>query len=169
MRKILDALYWACGVLAGIFMIGIAACILISLAGAIFGFIARSMDDFAGFSMAASAFLGLSYTFHSNEHIRVTLVLQRFRGQTRRGLEIWCHVLGTILAGFFAYYSVKMALVSWQIDEVSVGLIPVPLWIPQLAMAVGTVMLTVAVLDRLVGLLTARVSPGQDRQGVMES
>lgn len=169
MRKILDALYWMCGVLAGIFMIGIAVCILISLAGAIFGFIARSMDDFAGFSMAASAFLGLSYTFHSNEHIRVTLFIQRFRGQTRRGLEIWCHILGMILAGFFAYYSVKMTVVSWQIDEVSVGLIPVPVWIPQLAMAVGTVMLTVALLDRLVGLLTARVSPDQDRQGVMES
>ncbi len=168
MRKILDALYWMCGVLAGVFMIGIAVCILISLAGAIFGFVARSMDDFAGFSMAASAFLGLSYTFHSNEHIRVTLFIQRFRGQARRGLEIWCHILGTILAGFFAYYGVKMTVVSWQIEEVSVGLIPVPVWIPQLAMAVGTVMLIVALLDRLVGLLTARVSPDQDRQGVME-
>lgn len=169
MRKILDALYWTCGVLAGIFMIGIAVCILISLAGAIFGFIARSMDDFAGFSMAASAFLGLSYTFHSNEHIRVTLFIQRFRGQTRRGLEIWCHLLGSILAGFFAYYGVKMTVVSWQIEEVSVGLIPVPVWIPQLAMAFGTVMLTVAVLDRLVGILTAGVSPDQDRQAVRES
>ncbi|KPK85467.1 MAG: hypothetical protein AMJ94_19080 [Deltaproteobacteria bacterium SM23_61] len=169
MRKILDALYWTCGVLAGIFMIGIAVCILTSLAGAIFGFIARSMDDFAGFSMAASAFLGLSYTFKSDEHIRVTLAIQRFHGKTRRGLEIWCHILAAILAGFFAYYSVKLAVVSWQIEEVSVGLIPVPVWIPQLGMAVGTVMLTVAVLDRLVGLLTARVSPDQVRQVVMES
>lgn len=168
MRKVLDALYWTCGVLAGIFMIGIAACILTTLAGAIFGFITRSMDDFAGFSMAASAFLALSYTFHSNEHIRVTLFIQRFRGQARRSLEIWCHILGTILAGFFAYYSVKMTVVSWQIDEVSLGLVPVPLWIPQLGMAIGTVALTIALADRLWCIVNTSSLPGEPQESPAE-
>ena len=168
MRKVLDALYWTCGVLAGIFMIGIAACILTTLAGAIFGFITRSMDDFAGFSMAASAFLALSYTFHSNEHIRVTLFIQRFHGQIRRRLEIWCHIIGTILAGFFAYYSVKMTVVSWQIEEVSLGLVPVPLWIPQLGMAIGTVVFTIALVDRSWCLLNASSPPGEPQESPAE-
>jgi TRAP-type C4-dicarboxylate transport system permease small subunit len=169
LRKFLDSLYWICGVLAGVFMVGIALCILIALAGSMFGFVTRSMDEFAGYSMAASAFLAFSYTFHANEHIRVTLFLQRFRGRLRSGVEIWCHLLGTLLAGFFAWYSVKMVVVSWQIKELSQGLIPLPLWIPQLAMAGGTVMLTVALLDRLVGLCFYGMLPDQDRQGVMES
>jgi TRAP-type C4-dicarboxylate transport system permease small subunit len=169
LRKVLDTLYWTCGVLAGVFMVGIAMCILIALAGSIFGFVTRSMDEFAGYSMAASAFLAFSYTFHSNEHIRVTLVIHRFRGRLRKGFEIWSHLLGTVLAGFFAWYSVKMVVVSWQIKELSQGLIPLPLWIPQLAMAVGTVMLTVALLDRLLGHWIGGVSLDPDRQGVMES
>jgi TRAP-type C4-dicarboxylate transport system permease small subunit len=169
LRKILDWLYWFCGVLAGVFMGGIALFILIALAGSIFGFVTRSMDEFAGYSMAASAFLALSYTFHSNEHIRVTIILQRFHGRLRKGLEIWCTLLATVLAGFFGWYSVKMVLVSWQINELSQGLIPLPLWVPQLAMAAGTVMLGVALLDRLVGYCTGRVSPDQETQGGMES
>jgi TRAP-type C4-dicarboxylate transport system permease small subunit len=168
MRKVLDSLYWGCGVLAGVFMVGIALCILIALAGTLLGVVTRSMDEFAGYCMAASAFLALSYTFHSNEHIRVTLFIHRFRGRTRNGLEIWCHLLGALLAGFFAWYSVKMVVVSWQINELSQGLIPVPLWIPQSAMAVGTVMLAVALLDRLVGHWGGGVSPDQDPKGVME-
>ncbi len=168
MRKVLDSLYWTCGVLAGVFMVGIAVCILIALAGSIFGFVTRSMDEFAGYSMAASAFLALAYTFHSNEHIRVTLFLQRLRGRLRSALEIWCHLLGIALSGFFAWYSVKMTFVSWQINELSQGLIPLPLWIPQLAMAVGTVMLAVAVADRLVGLCISGFSQPESRQSLPE-
>ena len=134
-------------------MVGIAVFILIALTGAIFGFVTRSMDEFAGYAMAASAFLGLSYTFHHNEHIRVTLFLQRFQGPARRRVEIWCHLLGMIISGFFAWYSIKMVYVSWVIKELSQGLIPLPLWIPQLSMAIGTTMLAIAMLDRLVAVL----------------
>ena len=142
-------------------MVGIAVCILIALAGSIFGFVTRSMDEFAGYSMAASAFLALSYTFHSNEHIRVTLFIYRFHGRQRRRLEIWCHLLGTILAGFFAWYSIKMTIVSWQLNDLSQGLIPVPLWIPQLGMAIGTAVFTIAVADRLLALTTRKLQPDQ--------
>jgi len=169
LRKVLDFIYWICGVLAGVFMVGIAACILIGLAGSTFGFVTRSMDEFAGYAMAASAFLALSYTFHSNEHIRVTIILHRFHGRLRKVLEIWCHLLGVVLAGFFGWYSVKMVFVSWQINELSQGLIPLPLWIPQLAMALGTVMLGIAILDRLAGVWTSGVGPEPDRQSLMES
>ena len=134
-------------------MIGIAACILTALTGVIFGFTTRSMDEFAGYSMAASAFFGFSYTFHSKEHIRVSLLIQRFQGHRRWWLEIWCTLLGSLLAGFFAWHSVKMTVVSWQIHELSQGLIPLPLWIPQSSMAIGTVVLSIALADRLVSLL----------------
>lgn len=154
MRKVLDTLYWFCGVWAGIFMVGIAVFILIALAGALFGFVTRSMDEFAGYSMAASAFLALPYTFHLNEHIRVTLFIHRFKGRLRQGLEIWCHLLAIGLSGFFAWYSFKMTIVSWQINDLSQGLIPAPLWIPQLSMAIGTGVLTIAVADRLFRLAT---------------
>lgn len=155
MRKILDALYWVCGILAGIFMIGIAVCILTALAGAILGFSIRSMDEFAGYSMAAASFLGFSYTFHKREHIRVGLIIERLVGSKRVIMEIWSHALGVIIAGFFAWYSIKMAIISWQINEMSQGLIPFPLWIPQLSMAFGTATLACALIDEFFTILKA--------------
>jgi len=167
LRKVLDTLYWICGMLAGIFMVGIAVFILIAVAGAIFGFVTRSMDEFAGYSMAASAFLALSYTFHSNEHIRVTLFIHRFRGRARTWFEIWCHLLAAGLSGFFSWYSVKMTIVSFQINELSQGLIPLPLWIPQLGMAVGTVVLTIAIADRLLRLTCGGPLPDDQQESMV--
>lgn len=150
MRRILARLYSLCGGLAAVFLVGVCLCSLYSIGGGLFGYVARSADDFAGFSMAASSFLALAYAFGHGEHIRVTLFLDRVSGAPRRGLELWCLGAGSFLSGYFAYYSVKAAYVSWQLNDISQGLVPVPLWIPQTAMALGTTVLFVSMIEKLV-------------------
>lgn len=150
MRRFLARLYFSCGVLAAVFLVGVCLCSLYSIGGALFGYVARSADDFGGFCMAASSFLALAYTFGSGEHIRVTLVLEKLAGPPRRGLELWCLLAGAFLSGYFAWYSVKMTYLSWQLNDVSQGFVPVPLWIPQSAMALGTTVLFVAMVEKLV-------------------
>ena len=59
MRAALDRLYHASGVLAGFFLVCIGAMTLAQIGGRLLGVAARSFDDFAGFAMAASFFLGL--------------------------------------------------------------------------------------------------------------
>lgn len=134
-------------------MIAMALLILVGVGSGIFGYVTRSLDEFAGYCMAASAFLAFAHTFGANEHIRVTMLLGRFRRGARRALEIWCHGVALFLAGYLAFYSVKMAFVSWRLNDLSQGLVPVPLWFPQLGMAVGTFVFTLAVADRLFGIL----------------
>ena len=43
-----------------------------------------------------------------------------------------------------------MTYTSWALHDMSQGLVPMELWIPQLGMAVGTTVLFVAVLEKLV-------------------
>ncbi len=50
----------------------------------------------------------------------------------------------------FAYYSVRLAYQSWDFNDVSTGNDATPLWIPQLTMAAGTLVLFVAFVDELV-------------------
>ena len=153
MRKILDWLYTGSGVLAGVFLILIAALSLAQICGRLLGFAAYSFDDFAGFCMAASSFLGLAHTYRRNEHIRVALVIDRFSGGTRRVLEILCLGSSTFLIGFFAWYAADMVLFSYQNNDVSQGLVAVPLWLPQGGMALGLVIMTSALLDDLIAVL----------------
>lgn len=138
-------------------MIAIGLCVLYSIGGGLFGYVARSADEFAGFCMAAGSFLALAYTFRAGEHIRVTLVLQRFRGKARRNLEIVCLLVASFLAGYLAFYSCRMVYFSYVLKDVSQGLIATPLWIPQLGMAFGATVFAISIVERLVDV--ARGAP----------
>jgi TRAP-type C4-dicarboxylate transport system permease small subunit len=153
MRKFLDGLYTGSGILAGVFLILIAALTLAQIGGRLLGFAAYSYDDFAGFCMAASSFLGLAHTYRRNEHIRVGLLVDRFSGRTRLVLETLCLSATTFLIGFFAWYAAAMVLTSYQIHDVSQGLVAVPLWIPQIGMALGLVIMTIALFEDLIAVL----------------
>ena len=75
MRAALELLYKTSGLAAGFFLVAIAVLTAAQILGRVLGMPAYSFDDFAGFSMCASSFLGLAYTLRANEHIRMTLVL----------------------------------------------------------------------------------------------
>ena len=68
-----------------------------------------------------------------------------------------------------ATYAVKATVLSRQFVEVSQGQDAVPTWIPQIAMAVGTIMLAVALADTLFGLVfdkfDAAVSDSSNSEG----
>lgn len=154
MRKFLDGLYTGSGVLAGIFLILIAALSLAQISGRLLGFDAYSYDDFAGFCMAASSFLGLAHTYRRNEHIRVGILVDRLSGGKRRALEILCLLASTFLVGYFAWWATDMVLTSYRIHDMSQGLVAVPLWIPQSGMALGLAIMAIALFEDLVTLLS---------------
>lgn len=150
MRAALNWLYRGSGLLAGFFLVAIAALSLAQIVGRELGFAARSLDEFAGYCLAASSFLGLAWTFREDEHIRMTLVAHLARGGARRALEILALAVAACLAGFFAWYACDMTLTSYGLGDVSQGLVPVPLWIPQSGMALGLAVMFIALVDDLV-------------------
>ena len=147
MRRLLEFLYDASAWLAALAMIGVLAMVLLSIASRQLGFHVAGTDAYAGYSMAAAGFLALAHTLKRNEHIRVTLLLGRLKGRARHALEMWAHSAGVLLAALFAFYSVRLAWVSHAINDISTSNDATPLWIPQIAMAVGTVVLLIALVD----------------------
>ncbi|HEY5898025.1 MAG TPA: TRAP transporter small permease [Burkholderiales bacterium] len=156
MRAALELLYRASGLLAGFFLVAIAVLTAAQIAGRLLGLPAYSFDDFAGFSLAATSFLGLAYTLRKNEHIRMTLLLHHTRPAARRAMEILCLAVATLLVGMFAWYTIDMTITSYQLGDVSQGLVPAPLWIPQTGIALGLIMLAIAFADDLVAALRGR-------------
>jgi TRAP-type C4-dicarboxylate transport system permease small subunit len=158
-RKALDRLYDAAGYLAAFFMVGILAMVLASVVGRLAGFNLRGSDAYAGYCMAAASFLALAHTLKRGEHIRVTLFLDRFGGRLRRPLDLWSHIAGTFFCAILAFYSARLAWQSRLFNDVSQGNDATPLWIPQLAMAAGAIVLLVAMVDDLVLLARRRELP----------
>lgn len=150
MRRALDGLYDAAAWLAALAMVGVLFWVLASIVSRQLGFNLPGTDAYAGYCMAASGFLALAHTLKRNEHIRVTLLLGRLQGGARQGLELWALTAGTLLGALFAVYSVRLAWISHAINDVSTGNDATPLWIPQIPMAVGAVVLAVALADEWV-------------------
>lgn len=150
MRGALNLVYKTSGLLAGFFLVAIAVLSLIQIASRLAGIAAHSFDEFAGYCMAASSFLGLAYTLRANEHIRMTLVLHHTHGRVRRTMELAALAASAAIVGFFAWWSGDMVRTSYELNDFSQGLVPVKLWIPQSGMALGLAILLIAMLDDLV-------------------
>jgi TRAP-type C4-dicarboxylate transport system permease small subunit len=150
MRAFLDRLYDAAGYAAAFFMIGTLLMVVAGIADRMFALGWRGTDMCAGYSMAACGFLALAHTFKRGEHIRVSLILQAVSARSRRVLDIWSLLVAGLLTGAFAFYSIKLAYQSWDFHDISTGNDATPLWIPQIPMAVGAVVLLIALVDDLV-------------------
>ena len=150
MRAVLDRLYMAAAWLAASMMIGLLIMVLLSILGRQLGFHVRGTDAYAGYLMAGAGFLALAHTLKRGEHIRVTLLLQWLSPSAKHRLELLALAAAAVLAALLAYFSVKLCWQSLQFNDISTGNDATPLWIPQISMAVGTLVLTVAFLDELV-------------------
>ena len=163
LRRALDALYDGAAALAGIFMVLLLVMVLLSIVSRQLDFNVPGIDAYAGYMMAAAGFLALAHTLKRGEHIRVTLLISALRGGWRRGLEIWALFAATLLAVLFALYSCKLAWQSHTFHDISTGNDATPLWLPQLTMALGTVVLAIAFIDELVQEIRGtRVVPKSD-------
>ena len=150
MRKALDFLYDSAAALAALFMIGLLAMVLLSIAGRQLHFNVPGTDAYAGYLMAGAGFLALAHTLKRGEHIRVTLILSHLGPRAHRWMERWATGAAALLSILFAVFSVRLVMQSLEFHDISTGNDATPLWIPQVAMAVGTVILAIAAIDEFV-------------------
>ena len=150
MRAALDRLYDAAAYLAALSLVGTLICVLAGIASRLLNWFVAGTDAYAGYCMAAAGFLALAHTLKRGEHIRVSLILERLTGAARHRMELFALAVTAALAAAFAYFSVRLAYQSWSFNDISTGNDATPLWLPQIAMALGTVVLLVAVVDELV-------------------
>jgi TRAP-type C4-dicarboxylate transport system permease small subunit len=166
MRRWLDRLYDGAAALAALCMIGLLAMVLLSILGRQLHFHVPGTDAYAGYLMAGAGFLALAHTLKRGEHIRVTLLLTALRGRARRALELCALAAASALALLAAFYSARLAWVSYKLNDISTGNDATPLWMPQLAMVAGTAILAVAFVDELVLALRGQRGAGAPAQSL---
>ena len=153
MRAFLDWLYRISGALAAVSMVGVLVCVLVSIISRQVDIHVPGMDAYAGYFMAGAGFLALASTLKHGEHIRVTLLLNALSAKGNRRLDIFALLISCVLSAALAWFSVRLVHDSLIFNDVSTGNDATPLWIPQIAMAVGTILFFVALVDETINRL----------------
>lgn len=165
MRRALDTLYLAAAWLAALCLVAIAALVALQLGGRIldgvlklagqkpYGFVILSLSEIAGYLLANASCLALAQTLKSGAHIRVTMLLSALGETARPKIEAAALLAAAAFSGWMAIALARLALDSWRFNEVSTGLMPIQLVWPQVSMAAGLAVLTIAFLDELLIVL----------------
>ena len=135
---------------AGIALVAMTLLILAQIIARLIGVIIPSSEDFAGWLLSATIFLGLAYTFNTGGHIRLTILLGRLAEKKRRIFELFTLSIGIAIVGYLAYYTGYTVYESYDFDDVTDTYLAVPLWMVQLPMAVGSACFLFAMVDAFI-------------------
>ncbi|MBK1852624.1 TRAP transporter small permease [Marinobacter sp. 1-4A] len=170
MRRALDTFYRLGGALSALHLALIMILIVAQVLGRVLdnllgwaGFEALGLNvpglaEIAAFMLLGATFFGLAYTFWQGGHIRVTLALQYLPKPLHRLMDIAVTLVAASITGFAAWHSARLALDSHDYGDLSIGMVPVPLWIPQAVMTLGLAWLLIALLDALFLLVSGRIT-----------
>lgn len=180
--RLLDGVYFASGVLAACFMVTILLLIVAQMVARWTGIALPGTTEFAGYAMAATSFFALSHAMMRGAHIRVSILLNA-NDFLKRWLDVLAVFGAAVIATYFARFAVKANFFSemlndrtqgqdqipawvvsaFQLDLAGVstaeGLVYTPVWIPQLAMSAGTILLAIALWDTLFRMLITGQNP----------
>ena len=153
MRRFLDRLYAASGMLAAFCIAAICALMLAQAAGRELGVLVRGADDIVSWLCAASAFFALGHTFRHGELVRVGLWIHRLAPRARWVAEVVALGITCVFVAYMLWAAGRFVYESWAFNEVAQGLIRVPIWIPQMSFVLGVLIFFIAVVDELVLVL----------------
>ncbi|MDI9334573.1 MAG: TRAP transporter small permease [Cytophagales bacterium] len=150
LRKVLDMTYLSAAVLGAGCVAVICGLMVFQSLGRGLGVNTGATNDLVAWLCAAAAFLTMAHAFKHGDFVRVTLVLEMVSAKTRRAMELSSLFIATLAVAYLAWWACRFTYQSYEFNELAQGLLPLPIWLPQLSFAFGSVLLLVAVIDEFV-------------------
>jgi len=152
-RRGLNRLCTIGGAVGAVFIVLIAFTIIVQIFCRELGFQIHGADDFTSWSVAASIFFALAYTFKKGAHIQVTLITERLRGNSVKVAAIISLFISAIAIGFLTLSAAHLVYDNYQYGDVAQGLLRVPMWIPTISLFLGAILLFLAIIDSLLAAI----------------
>ena len=142
----METLARAAGAIATLFLAAMVVVLAATLLGRPFGLLVPSSEEIVTFLMVGMAFFGLAYAYVEGAHVRVQALQRRLPARLRHGVELASHLGAAVLCGTIAYRGGRLSWLAFQFNDLSDGLIPIPMWIPLAAVPVGFGLFALALL-----------------------
>lgn len=152
-RRFLDRLYLVAGGIGAFFVALIALFMVGQSILREFGVSTGAVNDYVSWFCAAAGFFTMAHALKHGDFVRVSLLIERAGPKTRHVMELVSLGIASAAVIYLAYWSCKFTYESWVFKEMSQGLVAVPIWIPQLSFALGSILLVIAVVDEFIIVL----------------
>jgi len=157
MRRWLDRIYLAAGALGATFIALICVLMVAQSIMRELGLRTGAINDIVSWFCAAAAFFAMAHAFKHGDFVRVTLLLEKLPTRRCRQLEMVTLGIASVAVGYLTWSACLFTYESWEFNDIAQGLLPVPMWIPQLSFALGSVLFWVAVVDEFIIVLRGGV------------
>lgn len=127
-------------------------------------------EELSGYILVAVVYFGLGHSFSHGSFINVDGLLNRTRGGGRRLLNFGRRLLAVAFVALLDVYFWRLTADSYRFGSTSIGSLRTPLIIPQAIIVIGTTILLVQILARMLveSFLTPSESPRAE-QGASQS
>jgi TRAP-type C4-dicarboxylate transport system permease small subunit len=116
--------------------------------------------EFSAYLMGATFMLGAGYALRAGAQIRVAMLITGAGERIGRIVDLAATAVSVVIGVYLAYALSLLTWLSWLRNSKSAMASELPLWIPQLALALGAAIFALQLAARLVRLL--RGEPGED-------
>ena len=121
--------------------------------------------DVVEFVMTVFAFISIAYTQRLGGHVRMEIIIKRFRGRALWVVEF----LGTLtvigIVAILAWFGYEHFLRAWNIGDSTID-IEIPLWPSKLLVPIAFAILLVRLFIQLLGFLRLSVDPDTEPVGI---
>ena len=121
--------------------------------------------DVIEFVMTVFAFISIAYTQRLGGHVRMEIIIKRFRGRALWIVEL----LGTLtvfgIVAILAWFGYEHFLRAWNIGDSTID-IEIPLWPSKLLVPVAFAILLVRLFIQLLGFLRLSADPDAEPVGI---
>ena len=121
--------------------------------------------DIIEFVMTVFAFLSIAYTQRLGGHVRMEIILKRFRGRALWIVEAFGTTLAIGIIAILAWFGYEHFLRAWSIGDSTID-VEIPLWPSKLLVPVAFAILLVRLVIQLAGFLRLSGRPNAEPVGI---
>ena len=121
--------------------------------------------DVIEFVMTVFAFISIAYTQRLGGHVRMEIIIKRFRGRALWIVELFGTLTVIGIVAILAWYGYEHFLRAWNIGDSTID-IEIPLWPSKLLVPVAFAVLLVRLFIQLLGFLRLSADPDAEPVGI---
>ena len=107
-------------------------------------------DEMGAYLLIFIAFMGLSYTWQERGHVRITFIISRMSIETQKWLRLLTLFMAAVFNALLIKATYDLFIYSFEHHQRSGTWLRVPLQWPQIALVIGSILLSLHVITEII-------------------